>query len=289
MQDSRCGSHGKGGRLVDGKVVGWDIPLEILEMSEKKEYNSVGLAVKANDVQGAKDVVEFLKTERHTALSNEEWTFLLFNALPGMTIEMAQYLRESGADIAASMESKEDSDRTQSINLGYALMQADNVPLLQWMLDEGWVDEKMTSPAGDTLLVQAIREHAFETAQLFMDKGMSIDHQNLRGVCAFHEAASSGDYRALEWLMQRQADPTLETMMGAVPSELVPTEADDAQEAEMLYDAVDAYYVQFKRAPHLAEVPQFITDKSTQIRKLEEPEPPPAPEAGTPKRAPLRT
>ena len=245
------------------------------EQTEKKpKYNSVGLAITANDVEGAKEVVELLK-ERRSYLSVEDWTTLLFKTLNNMTPETAQYLKDQGADINAFLElpSKTRSKRSESYSLGYSTMAADNKPLLTWMVAQGWVDESQVTPGGDTLLVQAIRECSFDVANMLVEKGMSIDHQNLRGVSAMHEAASVGNYEALSWLMERGANPTLETMGNAVPSELVPDpdEAEDPQEAEMLFAAIDQYYLDYKNGNTLI-VPPFIAQKAAESLQIRSPE-----------------
>lgn len=241
------------------------------ESTEKKpKYNSVGLAITANDVEGAKEIVTLLK-EQNKYLSNEDWTTLLFKTLDNMTPETAQYLKDQGADVNAYLElpSKTRSARSEAFSLGYSTMAADNKELLAWMVDQKWVDENQVTPGGDTLLVQAIRECAFDVAQMLVDKGMSIDHQNLRGVSALHEAASIGNYEALNWLMERNANPMTETMGGAIACELVPDpeDADNPQEAEMLFAALDSYYVDYKNNNTLSIAP-FIVQKAEAAKKL---------------------
>lgn len=237
----------------------------------KNQYPSLGAAVRANSVEGAKEIVEILK-ERKQYIKVEEWTELLFKTLDTLNPEMAAFLRDSGADINASIEFQGDDDRAVTLPLVHAAIMADNSTLVQWMMDEKWIDENMVTPSGDTALVFAIRAHAFDVAQIFVDKGMSIDYQNLRGVSPLHEAASTGDYLALQWLMDRKADPTLETMSDAIACELVPENSEDPDEADQLFEAIDGYYQSYKRSKDLLETPDFITMKANEMR--------PAPEEG---------
>jgi hypothetical protein len=238
------------------------------------KHGSLGLAIKANDVEDAKAIVKLLE-DRREYIKNEQWTELLFKTLDSMVPETAAYLKEKGADITASISVEGDDGRSQVLSLGYAAVVSNNKDLVEWMIKEKWVDEKMVSPSGDTLLVQAVREHAFEVADLLLQGGMSIDYQNLRGVSALHEAASSGDYMAMEWLMERKANPTLETMSKAVACELVPENSEEAGEADQLFEAVDRYMIEYRKTNGNPYVPEFITLKASEIRKsmnIEKPE-----------------
>lgn len=251
----------------------------------KKQYASLGAAVRDNSVEGSKEIIEILK-ERKQYIKIEEWTELLFKTLDTLSPEMAAYLHENGADITASIEIQGDDERAVTLPLAHAAIIANNKTLVEWMIDQKWIDEKMVTPSGDTALVFAIREHAFDVAQIFVDKGLSIDHQNLRGVTALHEAASKGDYLALHWLMEQKADPTLETMSDAVACELVPTESEEPGEADQLFQDVDDYYNSYKRSKELVETPAFITMKANALRpapKTEDPAP------GKPKKPSMRT
>lgn len=251
-------------------------PLIRLKMTEQTppqiKHGSLGLAIKANDVEDAKAIVALLQGRREW-INTEQWTELLFKTLDTLEPETAAYLKEQGADITASITApmSREEGREQTYSLGYAAVMANNKKLVEWMIAEKWIDEKMLSPAGDTLLVQAVREHAFDVAELLLESGMSVDYQNLRGVCALHEAASQGDYLAMEWLMERHANPTLETMSGAVPCELVPEQADDPAEADKLFEAVDSYMVEYRETKGKPFVPQFIVAKANEIRKAMEP------------------
>lgn len=253
------------------------------EQNEPQEYQikhgSLGLAVKANDVEDAKAIVKLLE-DRREYITVDQWTDMLFKTLETMEPEMAAYLVEKGADINASLEvpMQREEGRTQVISLGYCAVLSNNRKLLDWMIQENWVDEKMLSPSGDTLLVQALRDGAFEIAEFLHSKGMSIDHQNLRGVSSLHEACSSGNYLLIEWLMERKANPTLETMAGAVACELVPEEAEDMKEAEDLFQAVDDYMIDYRNSGGNPKVSPFITKKANEIRKMMEAEKPAEPE-----------
>ena len=230
------------------------------------KHGSLGLAIKANDVEDAKAIVKLLE-DRREWIQNEQWTELLFKTLDTMTPETAVYLKEKGADLNASISIDGEDGRSQVLSLGYAAVVSNNKNLVEWMIKEEWVDEKMVSPSGDTLLVQAVREHAFEVAELLMQNGMSIDHQNLRGVSALHEASSSGDYLALEWLMEHHANPTLETMAKAVACELVPEASEEPGEADQLFEAVDRYMTEFRKTNGKPYTPEFIILKAGGIRK----------------------
>lgn len=236
------------------------------ETQERRpKHGSLGLAIVHNDVDDAKLIVEIL-AERKQYIDTEEWTSMLFKTLGTMKPATAAFLRESGADIEASISMDDGTGRQRVLSLGYACIATNNKELLTWMIGEGWVDEKMLSPAGDTLLVQAIREHAFDIADLLVERGMSIDYQNLRGVGPMHEAAANGDYMALEWLMKNNANPTLETIAGAVPCELVPDDAEDMAEADQLFEAIDGYMREYKDNGR-AQVPHFIASQAKKMRK----------------------
>lgn len=252
------------------------------------KYKSLGAAVRDNSLEGAQEVLKALN-EMKRPTTVEEWTTLLFKTLDTLTPEMAQFLKDQGADLDASLSLDGDDGRSQVISLGYATVLSNNRPLMEWMLEQGWVDEKkMVSPAGDTVLVQAIREHAFDIAELCVQRGMSINHQNMRGVSAMHEAASKGDYLVLDWLIERKADPTLETMDGAVPCELVPEISEEPGEADCLFQALDEYLADYKKlkdSPHLIQPPQFIAMKADAIRAQNAP----PPDAAAPKKPAMRT
>lgn len=244
--------------------------IETMNMTEQQapaiKHGSLGLAIKANDVEDAKAIVKLLE-DRREYIKTEQWTELLFKTLDSMEPATAAYLKEKGADIEASISLDSEDGRSRVLSLGYAAVVSDNKTLVEWMINEKWIDEKMVSPSGDTLLVQAVRERAFEVAELLLKNGMSIDYQNLRGVSAFHEAASSGDYLALEWLMEHNANPTLETMSGAVPCELVPEKSEEPGEADQLFEAVDRYMIEFRKTGGKPYTPEFITLKASEIRK----------------------
>lgn len=236
---------------------------------ETKKYNSLGAAVLDNSIEGAKEVLGVL-AERKQFITTEEWTTLLFKTLSTLSPEMAQFIKDQGADLTASLSLDEQDGRSQVLSLGYATIVSNNRTLMEWMLAQGWIDEKnMVSPSGDTVLIQAIREHAFEIAEMCIQRGMSIDHQNMRGVSALHDAASKGDYLALEWLMERKANPTTQTMDDAVPCELVPEQSEEPGEADSLFEAVDGYFREYNQSagnPSLIQTPPFILSKAAALR-----------------------
>jgi ankyrin repeat protein len=72
-------------------------------------------------------------------------------------------------------------------------------------------------PQGSTLLHEAAKKDAFESAKLLLKRGANVEAATPRGSTPLHEACGTGHLTIVELLLEHKADPTARTDDGSTP------------------------------------------------------------------------
>lgn len=226
-------------------------------------YNSLGSAIKNNDLEWAHVYMEYVK-DQSGAPTREDFTTLFFKTLDGMEKETADFLIANGADIDKGFDVHL-PDRIELVRLSRMLIDSGNDELFKYFVESGHIPLDDLSVGGDTLLAQALAKENVELAEWLFDRGANIDAANFLGFTALHRAALNVSFIAVEWLLSKGANPELQTMeYNSVPSQVIPT-VDDTGDNDLLFDILEDYSVSYNEGS--PSVPEALTKKTAEIRQ----------------------
>lgn len=221
-------------------------------MSEKTEnaiskYKTLGRALSANDVPACREILQEYTQNMGKELTEEE-VFRLgltwFKNKNGRPIEVAAFLKEIGFDFEVHTSVKDENVGTK---LPFRLIDdPEDQNLLVELIQHGYVQKDLTDGAGDSLLVAALQTNQFELADKLLAIGVDINASNIMGQTALHMFAGRLSFQAVEWLGRNGADPTIEDLQNARPSEMVP-EHMQGWDPDCMYNVLEDYVERFQK------------------------------------------
>lgn len=118
-----------------------------------------------------------------------------------------------GADVTAQYRDPSHlSDLTKRDCIIRLALTADNTEFLRAILTHGFDPNYILyEESEETLLFTAVAEHVEPAMQILLDAGASIDHRNCAGFTPMEMAMLGRDYRSAWFLLQRGADPLIQS------------------------------------------------------------------------------
>ena len=219
---------------------------DTIPQSAASKYKTIARAVVANDVAACEEIYQLLADQNKTLTSDDVNALGLrwFNnkEQPNDMADFFHKLKFNFEQVVILDQKTENvGTRIPFRLIGYDKGEA----LLTHLLSIGAVSKDVSDGMGDNLISQALEVGRFEFATTLKNIGVDIDQTNMSGQSALHLFAGKLGYQAVQWLGQNGADPTLEDLQGARPSELVP-EVMDGWDANAMFDVLEEYVTQFQ-------------------------------------------
>lgn len=225
------------------------------------KYKTLGRAVMANDVPASEEILKIFQDSGKT-LGETEILHLGLKWLGGKNgrpIEMAEFLQKLGFDYEQHFATK---DENVGMRLPFRMLdEQEDQDLLIELINRKWVDRDLMDGNGDTLLTNALQKNQFEFADKLLALGMDINSSNVAGQTPLHVFAARLNFGAVDWLCRNGADPLVEDLQNARPSEMVP-EKMDGWDVESMYNVLEDYAESFAKGGSFvssAEFDQMVT------------------------------
>ena len=217
-------------------------PTENAPSEAVQKYKTLARALAANDEPACRELYAVYKSQGKEL--NDEEVFALgmrwFLNKKGRDHALVPFL----ADLKFNFEQVILLDqKTENVGtkLPFRLIGSDkDEDLLLYLLNNKYVDLDVRDGLGDNLLTEALQRSRFDFAEKLLALGVSLNETNLGGQAPLHIFASRLNFQAVEWLCQHNADPTLEDLQNARPSEMVP-EVMDGWDPQSMFDVLEDY------------------------------------------------
>lgn len=221
------------------------------------KYKTLGRALGANDVEACREILEIYKSQGNSL--SEDDVFKLgvkwFQNKESRPMEIAEFLKEIGFDFEQVTSSK---DENVGVRLPFRLLtEGGDQEILVNLINRGWIDRDLMDGNGDGFLVNALQVAQFDFAEKLLGLGIDINASNVAGQTPLHVFASRLNYQAIEWLCSHGADPTIEDLQGARPSEMVPENMAGGWDTDCVYEVLEDYVVAFNNGSSFSASPEF--------------------------------
>lgn len=221
------------------------------------KYKTLGRALAANDVEACREILAIYEEEQGKKLTEED-VFKLgikwFQNKDGRPMETAEFLKEIGFDFEQLTTAKEEN---VGMRLPFRLLAEEgNQEILLDMIGRGWISRDLMDGNGDGFLVNSLHASQFDFADKLVTLGIDINASNVAGQSPLHVFASRLNYQAVDWLCSRGADPTLEDLQGARPSEMVPDQM-QGWDTDCVFEVLENYVERFNAGGSFETSPEF--------------------------------
>ena len=227
-----------------------------------KKYKTVARAVAADDVHAAR-VLYKIHQDQEKSLSEDDVSSLGFLWLTkhrkgGRSPDMVDFLHELGFNFKQFVPNA--GTRSSSGNhIPFLLLEdKDGAIILERALDIGAIPLEVRDTRGDTLLMDALDVGYFDLADRLLQRGLSPDLRNVAGHTALHLFAHKVNFRAVDWLLKKGADPDINDYQYARPSQHVPESVGGGWDTDCLYDALEDYVADFKAGKPFVGNPTYL-------------------------------
>ena len=211
---------------------------ELIEIFRK--YKSFGAAAKAGDIEAVKALFEHRKNSNNP-ISSEEMTQVLVLLAGEVKLPMAKVLVELGA--TTQLENGSD--------VAFNALQKGNPALVFQLLDTGVIGPNHRDKDSGTLLMVALHQRMFETADALFERGALLDEKMWTmagGHTALHIVASDANFQGVLWLIEKGASPCVENTMQKIGCEMIPNLDKQSEEWDVkaMFDALEDYREKFE-------------------------------------------
>ena len=235
-----------------------------------KKYKTLGRALAANDVPACREILAIYEEQGKKLTEVEVFQLGIkwFKNKDGRPLETAEFLKEIGFDFEQLTTGKEEN---VGIKLPFRLLDEEgNQEILLEMIDRGWINRDLMDGNGDGFLVNALHSSQFDFAEKLLALGIDINASNVAGQTSLHVFASRLNFQAIDWLCNHGADPTLEDLQGARPSEMVPDYMKN-WDTDSAFEVLENYVESFKFGGSFESTPEF-SEMVEKERKMDNPE-----------------
>jgi hypothetical protein len=220
------------------------------------KYKTLGRALAANDVEACREILEIYKNQGNSLTPDDIFKLGVkwFSNKESRPMEIAEFLKEIGFDFEQVTRSK---DVNIGVRLPFRLLnEGGDQDLLIQLINRNWIDRDLMDGNGDGFLVNALQASQFDFADKLLGLGVDINASNVAGQTPLHVFASRLNYQAIDWLCSHGADPTVEDLQGARPSEMVP-ENMNGWDTDCVYELLEDYVVSFNSGGSFVSSPEF--------------------------------
>lgn len=216
-----------------------------LNENEKPKYNTLGQAIKANDVEACRTIYHKYTVELEKELSEDEIFSLgiLWFKTKNRNLDVVDFLKEIHFDFEINTVADNESAGKK---IPFRMIQdKEDQNTLEYLLKKEYISKNIMDGNGDSLLVEALQESEFDFAERLLTY-VDINATNLMGNTALHYFASRLNFTAVNWLCEHGAHPEIENLMGEVASQLVP-ESMENWDPESMYNTLEDYMLDFNK------------------------------------------
>ncbi len=195
--------------------------------SPPAKYPNLMAAIKANDAPACYDIAELLKQDGRPLTPEQidrvgcEW--LKTCAEPAIMLPFFHDMKFNFKDMVIFGNSS-----VVGIPNAMLLSERGSLALIE-ALNIGAIDVDYRTSGGTTLLESALSEGRFEVADRLMELGASVNAKDLAGQTPLFNRVAALDILAIDYLLQRGADPGIENNFMVTAAEMLP-ESDSSPE-----------------------------------------------------------
>lgn len=208
------------------------------------KYKTLARAIIANDAEACEVLHRAYVQSQGKDLTQDEVVALglrwLMNKKENMNVEVADFLNKVGFDFNMSVILDQKTENTGTA-LPFRLVDGDqHKQLLVHLLRQGYVDKDVRDGVGDNLYVEVLSRRDYDLAEQLHALGVNVNDQNIGGETALHTFAGKLNFGAVQWLCEHGADPTIESLTNARPSEVVPEQMGEWN-TDAMFNALEDY------------------------------------------------
>ena len=227
-----------------------------------QKYKTLARAVLANDLPACREIHVVLK-EQGKDLDADEVNALglrWFLNKKGRSADLLPFLNDLGFNFKQVIVLDQQNENVGTA-IPFRLIGSDqDEELLVRLLQDKIVPVDICDGIGDNLLVESLSRDRFDFSSRLVSLGVNINETNLAGQAPLHVFASRLSFRAVQWLCENNADPTIEDLTGSRPSELVP-DVMQGWNPQCMFDVLEDYveaYQQNKSFVSNAEYEEMV-------------------------------
>lgn len=212
------------------------------------KYKTLARALIANDPEGCDVLHRVYVKSQGKELTSDEVTALglrwLMNKKNDMNVEIADFLHRIGFDFNMNVILDQKNENTGTA-LPFRLIDGEqHQNLLLHLISQGYIEKDVRDGLGDNLYVEVLSRQNVDLADKLYNLGVDVNDQNIGGDTALHHFAGKLNFTAVKWLCEHGADPTLDNLTNARPSEVVP-EHMQGWNPDCMYDALEDFAESF--------------------------------------------
>lgn len=248
-----------------------DVTLSEHEQETINKYKTLARAIVANDAEACRLIHSVYETSGKKLDVDEinalglRW--LMNKKAEAYNIDVGMFLKEIGFDFEQLVVFDQENENSGT-SIPFRLIEGEpQQNLLIALLENDIVPLDASDGMGDNLIVEAVQKQQFDLADRLLQLGVDLGNLNMAGQTALHVSASKANFGACKWLCENNIDPTVEDLIGARASEMVP-ETMGGWDVDCLFEALEQYVEDYRQGQAFQSSPNL--DAMAQKEKGEE-------------------